>query len=502
MRLSFLGLGVALGLTVQGCAAGAGTGTAVPRVSLASIIDSVTVRAPLHRTSWGILVADAETGRVLYAQNPERHFIPASNQKLVVSVVALGTLGPDYRYRTPLLLGGRSADSAASLIIAGSGDPTWSARFHEDVVVPLDSMAALVHASGVRTIGTLVVDASKFTDELVNSTWEVGDLPFSSAPPVDAVVANDGLFRLIVTGGAYAGDAASARIEGPLTQPLRVQLRTDTVGARATLDIDYTARRDTIYITGSVGAGAADTSRLSLTQPARSTGEALAAALRARGITVDSVTVLRDSVAAASARVSATPIAEWVSPPMRDIVAVILRPSQNWVAEQVLKTLGAEYGGDGSWRAGIAVEREYLHAVAGIDSGAVNLRDASGMSAQNLLSPEATVAMLLHARAQPWSDAFRDALAAPGLEGSTLSNRLQPLEGRVFAKTGTISNVNSLSGYLVTRDGRDIVFSILSNGSGLPSGVVRRAIDEIVLAIAREVDGGSIAQTLGGGGVP
>lgn len=481
-------LGVGLGLMVQGCAAGAGTGTAVPHASLSSVIDSVTVRPPLQRTSWGILVADAETGRVLYAQNPERHFIPASNQKLVVSVVALGKLGPEFRYRTPLLLGARSADSAASLIIAGSGDPTWSARFHDDVMIPLDSMAALVTASGVRAIGTLIVDVSEFTDELVNSTWEVGDLPYSSAPPIDAVVANDGVFSLIVTGGLHPGDSASARIDGPLTQPLGVQLTTDTAGARTRLDVDYTARRDTIYITGSVAAGAADTSTLALTQPARSTGEALAGALRMRGVAVDTVMVLRDSAAAAAARNSSVEIAEWVSPPLRDIVAVILRPSQNWVAEQVLKTLGAEYADDGSWRSGIALEREYLYTVAGIDSGSVNLRDASGMSAQNLLSPEATVGILLHARAQPWSDVFRDALASPGLEGSTLSRRLEPLEGRVFGKTGTISNVNSLSGYLVARDGRDIVFSILSNGSGLPSGIVRRAIDEIVLAVAREVD--------------
>jgi D-alanyl-D-alanine carboxypeptidase/D-alanyl-D-alanine-endopeptidase (penicillin-binding protein 4) len=173
---------------------------------------------------------------------------------------------------------------------------------------------------------------------------------------------------------------------------------------------------------------------------------------------------------------------------MRDIVAVILRPSQNWVAEQVLKSLGAEFAGDGSWRGGTMVEEEYIYGVAGVDSGAVNLRDASGMSAQNLLSPEATIAMLLHARSQSWSDAFRDALAAPGLEGSTLNSRLPSLNGRVFGKTGTISNVNSLSGYLVGRGGRDFVFAIMTNGSGLPAGIVRNAIDDIVLAVAREVD--------------
>ncbi|MGH7446378.1 MAG: D-alanyl-D-alanine carboxypeptidase/D-alanyl-D-alanine endopeptidase, partial [Longimicrobiales bacterium] len=278
-------------------------------------------------------------------------------------------------------------------------------------------------------------------------------------------------------------------VVGPLPQPLRADLITDTAGARTSLRVDYTARRDTIFITGSVGAGAVDTLTRAVTQPARSVGEALADMLRRRGVTIDSVHVVRDSAAAAGLRRDGVVIAEWVSPPMRDIVAVILRPSQNWVAEQVLKSLGAEFAGDGSWRGGIDVEREYLHDVAGVDSGAVNLRDGSGMSAQNLLSPDAAVALLMHARAQPWSDAFRDALAAPGLAGTTLSGRLLSLEGRVYAKTGTISNVNSLSGYLIGPGGRDIVFSILTNGSGLPSGIVRAAIDDIVLALAREVDG-------------
>jgi D-alanyl-D-alanine carboxypeptidase/D-alanyl-D-alanine-endopeptidase (penicillin-binding protein 4) len=475
-------------LVQPGCASRGAVVEPAPRPSLAAVIDSITTQPPLHRTSWGILVHDAATGRVLYEQNAERHFIPASNTKLVIGVVAMGTFGPDHRYRTPLLLAGRDADSASALIVAGSGDPTWSDRFHDDATVPIDSMAALVAATGVRAIGTLVLDVSRFRDELVNGTWEVGDLPGIYAPPIDAIAAADGTFDLVVTGGSAPGEPAAAAVAGPLTQPVRAELATDTAGARTVLRIDYSARRDSIYITGSVGAGSVDTVTRAVTQPARTVGGALVALLAARGVSVDSVSVVRDSTTAAALRSNAQVVGEWVSPPMRDIVSVILRPSQNWVAEQVLKSLGAEFGDGGSWSEGIAVEREYLYAAAGVDSGAVNLRDGSGMSAQNLLSPEATVRMLMHARAQPWNDAFRDALAAPGMEGSTLSGRLRPLEGRVFAKTGTISNVNALSGYLIGPDGRDIVFSILTNGTGLPSGIVRNAMDEILLAVAREID--------------
>jgi D-alanyl-D-alanine carboxypeptidase/D-alanyl-D-alanine-endopeptidase (penicillin-binding protein 4) len=169
---------------------------------------------------------------------------------------------------------------------------------------------------------------------------------------------------------------------------------------------------------------------------------------------------------------------------MREIVARMLAPSQNWIAEQLLKTLGAEFGAEGSWRGGLAVERSYLIDVVRIDSGAVNLRDASGLSAQNLLTPAATVALLAHARSQPWGAAYRAGLPTPGTPG-TLSGRLRSLEGRVAAKTGTISNVNSLSGYLTADGGRELIFGVFTNGSGLPSALVRSAIDSVVVAVAR-----------------
>jgi serine-type D-Ala-D-Ala carboxypeptidase/endopeptidase (penicillin-binding protein 4) len=454
--------------------------------SIAAIIDA----PPLHRTSWGILVVDAASGAVLYDRNARRNFIPASNMKLVVSAVSLARLGPDYRYRTELLARMRSADSAATLLAVGSGDPTWSARFHDTALVPFDSMAARVARAGIRQVGELVIDASRFTDQQVHPTWEVSDLPGVFAPPVAAFAAAEGTFRLALTAGPAVGAPAMARVVPPFLQPISATVTTDTAGARAAASTDYTARRDTIYLTARVGLGAHDTLTLAVTRPAETAAVLLADALARHGIAVGSLRVARTPEHAAAAREGADVVAAFESPPLLDIVRGILRPSQNWMAEQLLKTLGAEFAGDGSWRGGHEVQLAYLFDTVGIDSGAVNLRDASGMSPQNLLSPEATVALLAHARARPWGAAYRDALPQPGMAGSTLSARLQGLEGRVHAKTGTISNVNSLSGYLVTADGREVVFSVLSNGSGLPAAVVRGAMDSVVFAIARNVGGG------------
>jgi D-alanyl-D-alanine carboxypeptidase/D-alanyl-D-alanine-endopeptidase (penicillin-binding protein 4) len=201
------------------------------------------------------------------------------------------------------------------------------------------------------------------------------------------------------------------------------------------------------------------------------------------------VRVVNDSVTARTTRASfanPSPLITWESAPVKAIVAGILKPSQNWIAEQLLRTLGARFGGAGSWSNGIRVERRYLIDVAHVDSAGISLRDGSGLSAQNLLSPRATLQLLEHARQSSWGADYRAALPAPGMRGATLSNRLQGLETRVAAKTGTIANVNSLSGYLRTVDNRDITFAIYTNASGRPSAEVRRAIDQIVNALAKE----------------
>lgn len=168
---------------------------------------------------------------------------------------------------------------------------------------------------------------------------------------------------------------------------------------------------------------------------------------------------------------------------MSDVVRHILQPSQNWVAEQLVRTLGAEKGEGGSWREGIAVQEDFLFNMVGIDSAALSLQDGSGMSHQNLVTPEAVVQLLDHARTAPWGQVFRDGLTGPGRPG-TLENRMRILEGRVTGKTGTLSNVNALSGYVITDDGRELIFSFLSNASGLGGGPVVSALDRMVEVLA------------------
>lgn len=453
---------------------------------IAAVVDSVLANSPLDRAHWGIEIYDPAARRVLYSLNPHQHFIPASNTKLVVTAVALGELGADYRYRTELYAGGEPDP----LVLVARGDPTLSRRFHPEGPTPLESLADSVVAAGIRRVaGGVVVDASYFEDRPAHPAWEMDDLTWGYGAPTDALAVEEATVRLVVTPGAAPGTPA---LVTPLAPPgvvaVHAAVITDSAGARRGTTVRRRYLSDVIEVTGSVPLGAApDTILLAAPYPAELAAHEFVAALVARGVEVmGGVRVVREPLAAAALRGSDhSPrlIATWHSAPLGEIVAAILKPSQNWIAEQLLKTLGAEKGQDGSWREGVAVERRYLIDVVGIDSTAFWLADGSGLSVQNLLTPHAIVQLLDHARRRPWGTVYLQAQARPG-ESGTLERRLIDLEGRIFAKTGSVTHVNSLSGYLRAANGRELLFSILTNATGWPAAEIRRAMDSIVRQIA------------------
>lgn len=491
MRVTLKTIAVALLTALVAACATATTRRPQVRTSFATTADTV-LQIDLRDTQWGVEILDQTNSQIVYSINPYQKFIPASNTKLVVTAVAMGTLGPEFRYNTPVYVAGAPGDSAPrGLLIVGQGDPTMSGRFYGDDFAVVHMMADSLQTRGVRRIeGDIVVDASYFTRDGVHATWEIGDLPWYYAAPTAAFAIGEAAVRLVVNAGPQVDATPTAIVVGTeIPLPYVIQATTDTAGARTSISIDYEAWPDTLRITGRIASGRADSSWMAVPDPARFAGEALRSALARRGITVTgSVHVARDSITAQQLRAAITsePLFTWSSPPLREIIAAILKPSQNWIAEQLLRTLGARFRNEGSWSAGLNVERRYLIDVAQIDSTFFSLRDASGLSAQNLLSPRATILLLEHARKAAWGSDYRAALPTPGMRGGTLSNRLPGLETRLAAKTGTIANVNSLSGYLKTFDDRELTFVFFTNGSGRSSAEVRRGIDRLVNALARE----------------
>ncbi|HEX6589840.1 MAG TPA: D-alanyl-D-alanine carboxypeptidase/D-alanyl-D-alanine-endopeptidase [Longimicrobiales bacterium] len=459
---------------------------------LPGVVDSVRNTPPLDRTHWGIGAYDVRADRMVLRVNLDHHFVPASNMKLVTTAVALGTLGPDYRYRTRVFAENLSDGAATALVVRGSGDPTLGARFHGGhPMAAAASIADSIVASGVRTIrGPLVVDATFFDDQSIHPTWEIGDLDWYYAAPVAAFAMEEGTITIMVYPGANVGDSATIDVIAPAgIVHVENAVVTDTAFSENTIEFVRPLGMNAFRFSGSIPLGAeADGYEITIADPAGHAGRVLAGMLAQRGVTVDSVIVVNSGSPQApqwnTQLARFTEVAVLESPRMSEIVEAILEPSNNWIAEQVLKTLGAELGDGGTWRAGAAVATRYLAEQAGVDSAAVHIVDGSGLSAQNLLSPDAIMRLLYHASEQPWGPIYRGAMPEPGEVESTLENRLIGYEGRVFAKTGSITHVNSLSGYVITADGREVIFSILSNASGVRASQVRAGIDRIVEALA------------------
>ena len=473
----------------------------LPAQSLARRLDRLLDAPGFDRHHWGVVVLDT-AGRILFERNATRLFVPASNTKLLVAAAAAALLPPDLRVKTSVYAGGRVTDGVlhGDLILYGRGDPTWSRRCfaadttragacERDPMRPLRDLAAQVRAAGIRTvIGQVVGDGSWFEPALIHGTWEQGDLLWGYAAPVSALAFNDNSLDIQWGPGDEIG--APGRVGfTPGFADVTLENRTRTVATDSgfALDVggDHAGLR--LWAAGRMPFGRPDrTSYVAVPDPNRFAAAALRTALsEARIAVLGGTASTTDSLRYAAARAT-PPLAEIESRPVRDWLFPILGPSQNLFAEMLLKQIGRQVGREGSWSKGIEVERRFLIDSVGLDSTQIAPRDGSGLSHVNVVSPLAFGKLLLWMRRHPRFPVFVDALPVAGRSG-TISTRMTatPVEGRVFAKTGSIFRVNALSGYVTMPDGRTRIFSILTNNHDLGGGGMSPRIDSLVVEIGR-----------------
>ncbi|MGH7446047.1 MAG: D-alanyl-D-alanine carboxypeptidase/D-alanyl-D-alanine endopeptidase, partial [Longimicrobiales bacterium] len=435
------------------------------------------------------------TGERLIGHNADRLFIPASNVKLVVAAAAAHYLEPGFRYVTTLETTGAITGGVlrGDLIVRGTGDPTISGRYEDGMLAVWESLADSLGARGIRQIeGGIVADESHWDSDYVRPDWEVYDLLWWYAAPVGALGFNDNAIDFSIGPGA-PGAPASITWQ-PETDYFTFVNRTTTTppGTTSTLDLTRIPGTDTIVAYGGIAADAArHTEYFAVDDPARYAGTVFREVLERNGVAVrdDIVQVIRgESAIAPRARIDDTArrrvLVEHRSVPLPQLIAPVLQTSQNWFAEQLLKTIGREVAGAGSWRAGLELERRFLIDVVGIDSTSFHLRDASGLASRNLLTPHALVQILAYMSTTPRLAPALNALPVAGARTGSMRLRLQDLNGRVAAKTGSIGNVDSLSGFLTTDSGRRVIFAIIANNSGRPSSAMRPVLDDIVRAVA------------------
>jgi D-alanyl-D-alanine carboxypeptidase/D-alanyl-D-alanine-endopeptidase (penicillin-binding protein 4) len=465
-------------------------------------IDRRLDAAPFNRQLWGVAVVD-ESGRVLYGRNENRLFVPASNTKLVVSAVAAALLPPDWRVKTSLY-GGPVVGGVlqSDLVLYGRGDPTMDRRCYAtdstlagacetDPFTRLRQLADALRAKGVRAIkGDIVGDGSYFEPTLVHPNWESFDLNWWYAAPVSGLGFQDNSVDFDWAPGTAPGAPAVITMNPDLGD-ISLENRTVTVPPGGESDIgDRFFRQPGTLEIWAEGTVALDNPRrtdsFAMPDPSLFAARALRQVLGEAGIAVLGTTrSTTDSALYATARAT-PPLAEVASRPLHDWIFPILNTSQNWFAEMLLKQLGRQFGKGGSWPEGLDLERRFLIDSVKIDSTQFSLSDGSGLSSSNLVSPLAFTQLLRYIRRHPHYATFAAGLPQSGQAGS-LRDRFvgTPLAGRVRAKTGSISRVHTLSGYIELEKGKTLTFSVEANNHAQPSRAMLAAIDSIVVEMAR-----------------
>jgi D-alanyl-D-alanine carboxypeptidase/D-alanyl-D-alanine-endopeptidase (penicillin-binding protein 4) len=472
--------------------------------SLAKRLDRRLDTPPFNRQLWGVAVAD-ESGRLRYGRNEGRLFIPASNTKLVVAAVAAALLPPDWTVTTSLY-GGPVVGGVllGDLVLYGRGDPTMDRRCYAidttlagvcdtDPFARLRQLVDSLKARGVRMVaGDVVGDGSYFEPTLIHPNWESFDLNWWYAAPVSGLGFHDNSVDFTWQPGPAPGTPAVITMSPDLGD-IAFENRTSTVPAGGESDIgDRFFRHPGTLQIWAEGTVALDHPRriesFALPDPNLYAARALRQALADAGIAVTGTTrSTTDSTLYAALRTT-VPLAEARSRPLRDWIFPILNTSQNWFSEMLLKQLGRQFGRGGSWPEGLAVERRFLIDSVRVDSSQISLSDGSGLSSSNLVSPLALTQLLRYMRRHPRYPIFAAGLPQAGGTGS-LRNRFlgTPLAGRVRGKTGSISRVHSLSGYIELPGGRSLTFSVQANHHAQPSRTMLDAIDSVVVELAKGV---------------
>ncbi|HJN75322.1 MAG TPA: D-alanyl-D-alanine carboxypeptidase/D-alanyl-D-alanine-endopeptidase [Myxococcota bacterium] len=442
-----------------------------PIPTLDPVLSPLTEDRLFRDSTVALQVVDIATGQEVYAYNADQALNPASTMKVITAATALRTLGPEYRFETTVDHDGTlGADGilAGSLYVKGTGDPTF-------VIEDLWKLVYDLRLEGVREVkGNVYFDDSFMTAESGVPGWnKKADIERGPSyyPSLGALSLNFNTISVVAGPGPDVGGAARVEVETPSPGVVEVdnQLITSASGTRRRilLERDVTGDKVTLSLAGTIPQDSTAQHYYRSVPDAKAYfTAAFAGMMKDQGIRV------RGKYLDGEVPERSKSLLRHRSDDLSTILARTNKHSNNFMAEQVLKAVGAEVGGEGSTEAGLSVVMTYLEEL-GIPSEEYTLVNGSGLSRQLLVRPTHLNAVLVDmARDEQVGPEFTSSLAIGGRDGTLWARfRDEDQVGKLRGKTGTLNGVHCLAGYVEGGDGERYAFAFLVND--LPYSIAR-----------------------------
>jgi len=478
----------------------------LPAVAFAGTVpDLATLRSNLHEhisqprfeaAMWGVKIVSLDSGQTLFEHNARKLLKPASNAKLFTAALALDRFGPDHRIKTSLYSAARPDKSGilrGDLVVYGRGDPSFAERFNQgDYLKILQPCVEAIAAVGIKQVrGDLVGDESFFRGPPFGAQWTWDDLQQYYGAESSALTVQDNVVDLILKPGPRVGLPCRI-LTLPETSYLTFSNRTVTMeaGSRRRISLYRPIGENVVHVSGWMPLdGTNYVDAVSVHRPALWFVTLLKDALAKRGIRVAGNLRAVDWLereAKPNDVLKRVELGSVSSPPLGEIITKMMKPSQNLYAHLLLLQVGAQNTQPIPWQttedSGLAELEKFL-GEAGVPKSSVLLEEGSGLSRGALVTADATLQLLKFMTQHRHVAAFRESLPVAGVDG-TLRNRMKGTAAarNARAKTGTLRYVNTLSGYVTSKAGENLVFSLMLNNYEGEAG--RAALDDVVVMLA------------------
>ena len=462
------------------------------RAALATDLREIIARPGWSGDEWSVMVRSLDRGDTLFTFGGEAPLAPASNMKLYTTAAALYYLGPHFRYNTFLMSTGPIRDGVVDgdLVLYGTGDPTFSSRFGDNLRV-WKAFADTLQAMGVREVrGGIIGDGSYFTGSGAGEGWQQSYMNASYAASAGALSFAENVARLQISPGAQPGWRPEVRLIPGGEGIAIVNQATTSAGGSTRISATRISYDGPILVRGQIGRGAQPVQRsVPVSDPARFAAATFRDVLAQREITVHGglsaastseespITGRSVFAPALDSQAPVHVIAVHTSEPILDILTIINKKSHNLMAEQVLRTVGRVAVGEGSVEGGRRAIEHMLER-EGYSSEDVSIYDGSGLSVLNRASAGAIIDVLALMAESPMWPYYWETLPEAGASDGLRRMYRTGAEGNLRAKTGTIDRVSALSGYVTSSNGERLAFSIISNN--VPSTWMAKRVEDAI----------------------